>query len=201
MARGADTRLKIQTTALELFVAHGVSETSVRDLAQAAGIAEGTLYRHYVSKDELVTDLFLSNTRTFTQRLRENVPAKLPLQQRLQRVVHEVFTFHDEHPTLFRFLLLSQHQSLPHMEDGEDNPVSWLQDCFEQALARKEVPPRPAPFLTAMILGLLLQPATSVVYQRLSAPLSSYTDEIAQACWLVVSAPLSPTQTAKSVSE
>ena len=54
MRDATNTRTKIQQQALRLFVEKGVTETSVRDLAQAAGIAEGALYRHYASKADLV---------------------------------------------------------------------------------------------------------------------------------------------------
>ena len=47
----------------------GITETTVRDIAAAAGLAEGTLYRHFESKEELAWELFSTNYTAFAQEL------------------------------------------------------------------------------------------------------------------------------------
>jgi AcrR family transcriptional regulator len=186
---GRATRQRIHDAALRLFVEKGVTETSVRDLAQAASIAEGTLYRHYASKDDLVTDLFAGNYAAFAQRLVELQRPIVGFRARLEAVVAEVFRFHDDNPTLFRFLLLVQHQALPRVADGDANPVSVLQAMVEQGIRDGELTLLDAALGTAMILGLMLQPATAVVYGRLEAPLSRYASDVAGACWRALNPP------------
>ena len=63
------TKTLIKETALRLFAQKGVAETSVRDLARAAGIAEGTLYRHYAAKEDMVRDLFREHYAAFAGRI------------------------------------------------------------------------------------------------------------------------------------
>lgn len=182
MARGDETRKRIHGAALALFVERGVTETSVRDLALAAGIAEGTLYRHYASKDDLVADLFTSNYAAFAARLGTIIAATAGFAARLEAVVSEFCRFHDQDPTLFRFLLLVQHQALPRVGEGPDNPVWVLQAMVEQGMADREIPLAEAAFATAIILGILLQPATALVYGRLAGPLSRLAPSMAAAC-------------------
>lgn len=181
MRDGSATRQRIHQAALDLFVRRGVTETSVRDLAAAAGIAEGTLYRHYASKDDLVADLFVSNYTAFAGRLRA-LRAHSGFRARIEAVAAEIFRFHDAEPTLFRFLLLVQHQALPRAVMGDDNPVSVLQAMVEDAIAAGEVTLADPPLATAMVLGLLLQPATALVYGRMSGPLAPHAPAIAAAC-------------------
>ncbi len=184
MKPSSPTRQRLLDCALRLFVEKGVTETSVRDLAEAAGIAEGTLYRHYASKADLTADLFVSNYTAFAHRLTRLQSSGQSFQAKLRALTAEVYGFHDENPTLFRFLLLIQHQGLPRIEDGPDNPVSVLQSMVEDALTRHEIDPIDPALATAMILGLLLQPATALLYGRLGgSTLSGHADLVAMACW------------------
>jgi AcrR family transcriptional regulator len=49
-----DTETKILTAALELFAQRGYGGTTTRDLSQAAGVAEGTLFRHFENKKAIL---------------------------------------------------------------------------------------------------------------------------------------------------
>lgn len=49
---------QIQTTALRLFVADGFHGTPTAKIAAEAGVANGTLFYHYKTKDDLVVDLY-----------------------------------------------------------------------------------------------------------------------------------------------
>lgn len=194
MRDGRATKARIHESALRLFVEKGVTETSVRELAQAAGIAEGTLYRHYASKDDLVADLFASNYAEFAGRLAGLQRPQTGFRAKLDAVVAEIFRFHDDNPTLFRFLLLVQHQALPRVAEGEGNPVTVLHAMVEQGLQHGEITLDDAALATAIILGLTLQCATAVVYGRMVPPLSRFSHDVAGACWRA----LNPCQTRTS---
>ncbi|MEM9004730.1 MAG: TetR/AcrR family transcriptional regulator [Cyanobacteria bacterium P01_F01_bin.86] len=49
-----DTEARILKAAQRLFARRGYSGTTTRDLAQAAGVAEGTLFRHFESKKAIL---------------------------------------------------------------------------------------------------------------------------------------------------
>jgi AcrR family transcriptional regulator len=49
----ADKSARILKAALDLFVRYGIKRTSIDDIAREAGIAKGTLYLYYQSKDAL----------------------------------------------------------------------------------------------------------------------------------------------------
>lgn len=54
MRRGDDKRAKILDAALALFRKKGFAETSMRDVAKAAGVALGAAYYYFPSKDAIV---------------------------------------------------------------------------------------------------------------------------------------------------
>ncbi|HET9843326.1 MAG TPA: helix-turn-helix domain-containing protein, partial [Gammaproteobacteria bacterium] len=66
MRDGTATRQKLERCALDLFVRQGINATTIKDIANAAQIAEGTLYRHYTSKDDLAAALYLKAYKEFS---------------------------------------------------------------------------------------------------------------------------------------
>jgi AcrR family transcriptional regulator len=56
----AQTRTRILQAAQRLFASQGFDGTTTRDLAQAAGIAEGTLFRHFPNKKAILVEVATS---------------------------------------------------------------------------------------------------------------------------------------------
>ncbi len=57
--RKADTRQALIDAALEVFVRRGFARATTREIAQTAGVAEGTIYRHFADKYTLFHEVFL----------------------------------------------------------------------------------------------------------------------------------------------
>jgi len=51
--KGETTRTAIEDAAVELFMEHGYHATSMRQIAERAGLALGGIYNHFASKEEL----------------------------------------------------------------------------------------------------------------------------------------------------
>ncbi|WP_230684804.1 TetR/AcrR family transcriptional regulator [Cellulomonas sp. JZ18] len=63
----AETRDLIRTTALRLFAERGYDATTMRLVAQEAGVAVGNAYHHAASKDALVQELYLEVNRAHVE--------------------------------------------------------------------------------------------------------------------------------------
>ncbi|MBM3650754.1 MAG: helix-turn-helix transcriptional regulator, partial [Alphaproteobacteria bacterium] len=57
MGKAEETKSRLERAALTLFVARGVAETTTKEIAMAASVAEGTIYRYFPSKEQLALDL------------------------------------------------------------------------------------------------------------------------------------------------
>lgn len=59
--KGERTRAAIIDAAHNLFITQGYNATSMRQIAQATGIAPGGIYNHFSSKEEIFEAVFLKN--------------------------------------------------------------------------------------------------------------------------------------------
>jgi AcrR family transcriptional regulator len=175
---GATTKTAIQAAAMGLFVSKGFAETSIRDIARAVSFSEGALYRHYPSKDALVTDLFSSNYTAYARTLDALQAKERGFAAKLGAMIADIYRLFDEDPTLFRFLLLIQHQALPQLPDDIESPVKVLQKVVRAAIASGEIAKADGQLVSAMILGAILQPAVFNVYRHIESPLSRHADEV-----------------------
>lgn len=188
MPRGLATRNRIREAALELFVAKGVIGTSVRDIAAKAEIAEGGLYRHYASKEDLAWKLFSENYAGLAKDLQDLAKAEKDFARRLGAMVARFCRFFDEEPLMFRFLLLTQHQELPKLKSKTQSPVQALRNLISDAAKKGEIQVTDIDLATAQILGLLLQPATFMVYGLMPPGMGRIEAETVAACIKLVGA-------------
>ncbi len=65
------TRGRLVRAALELFTAQGYHVTTTPELAKKAGVAEGTIYRHFESKQHLLNELYRAGAKWATKLVKE----------------------------------------------------------------------------------------------------------------------------------
>jgi AcrR family transcriptional regulator len=186
---GTRTRERICAEALALFAAKGVDGTSVRDIAQAVGVAEGALYRHFRSKDDIAREIFLTHYAALAQDVLALGRSAEPVAERIGALVRRFTTLFDESPALFAFLLVNQHRHLGTVPAApEANPVAAIGLVLAEAMARGEIGDGDPTLLAAMALGLVVQPAVFRIYGRLQGPLGALAPMITDAALAVVRA-------------
>jgi len=182
-SRGQRTQEKIEQATLALFAEKGVDRTTIGDIARAAGIAEGTIYRHYPSKEELVWQLFSRNYLRLAERLHSLQAAREGLRGKLAAMIGLFCSLFEQDPDMFRFLLLVQHGQLERVTSEMQTPVTVLKAVVEAAMALGEIPRQDSQVATAMVLGIVLQVAVFKVYGRLDRPLGAFADQLTESCW------------------
>lgn len=104
--RPADERTEqLLDAAEQVLVSRGLAATTIADVAEAAGVAKGTVYLYFNSKDELLAGLRARYVARFTNAVdvalagRRASPAT-----RLDRFVDGLFEFSDQHRALHHVL-------------------------------------------------------------------------------------------------
>ena len=187
MGKAEETKARVERAALTLFVARGVTETTTREIAMAASIAEGTIYRHFPSKEQLALDLFLRHHRALAEALAGVAQQAQGLRAQIDAIVRCYCEWADDDWPLFAYHLLTQHMFLTMVPEDTPNPVDVLRQVIVQAMAAGEIPSRDADLAAASAIGTVMQPATYKLYGRFEGPLSAHANFFAEAAWAVLS--------------
>jgi TetR/AcrR family fatty acid metabolism transcriptional regulator len=99
---------KILTVAARFFATHRFHEARMEDIAAAAEVGKGTLYRYFKDKDELYMALLARAAEQLTCRLRGAAQQASDARGRLERFVAAVLDYFDEQPHLFDLINLAE---------------------------------------------------------------------------------------------
>jgi AcrR family transcriptional regulator len=188
MRDGSKTKELISRTALQLFVKQGIAETTIRDIAREARVAEGAMYRHFDSKDALAWELFSENFTTLASNLARLKEPHSTARGQIEAMIRQFCAFFDADPVMFSYLLLAQHDQLKKVTPDMPSPVRVVREVIETGVARGEIPGIDPDVATAIIMGQVLQVATFKIYGRIGQSLSSLAGTLCDACWRALSA-------------
>jgi TetR/AcrR family fatty acid metabolism transcriptional regulator len=85
--RGGDKRERILRAAVKVFARSGFFAARVSEVAKAAGVADGTIYLYFKSKDELLVSLFEDRVERLLAFMREELPKQGTAPEKLRRVI------------------------------------------------------------------------------------------------------------------
>jgi len=157
--RGGDKRDRILAAAERIFARHGFFAARVTEIAKEAGVADGTIYLYFKSKDDLLISWFEHRMKQVNEELRatiEGVPPEDQLRAFIKRYLELV---HDE-PAAAEVLTIELRQSTKFMKEYE-NPqfADFLRTLGALVAAEQErghiEPAIPSHVAARMIFGML----------------------------------------------
>lgn len=155
-----DKRDEIIRAAIELIAEHGFHGAPMAKVAAEAGVAAGTIYRYFESKDDLIRATHAHVEAQLLAVLRAGYPAAASARERFLHIGTALVGYFIGAPREFRFL--SQFYDSPYGVDhrrekllgaGEQNLVLGL---LREALAEGLVKQLPLPILLALTFGPLV---------------------------------------------
>ena len=142
-------RQRILQVAQNLFAQHGVHAVSMHQIAKAAGIGQGTLYRRYTHKGDLCMDLLHERHERLLADITTLCTARAdaPALERLDGVLSLSIAFLEEQGALLGPVAFTEmRETMCHDEAPDPHRLSfyiWLHNVFAQllteAVERKEL--------------------------------------------------------------
>jgi len=156
-----DTRSDIMQAALDLIVEQGFHGAPVAEIAEKAGVAAGTIYRYFVSKDFLITELHRELEEKIVAVVQESYHSERPLRERFLYLIRELLRYFITNPLHFRYM--EQYYNSPygislHRDRllGKPGNQDILMDIFEQGIDQQVLKELPKAILFSLSFGSLI---------------------------------------------
>src|SRR5216110_1881846 len=96
--RDPDKPQAIIDAAIRVFARNGYYNSRVSDIAREAGIASGTIYLYFKTKDDILVRLFRHKMAEFVSALRKQIAGEPDAPAKLRRLVRVHFETLQAHP-------------------------------------------------------------------------------------------------------
>ena len=168
--RTASTRTRLVKAATEMFATAGVSGATTREIARVAGVSEVTLFRHFQSKEQLLSAVVQQATALQTEALAHQDAWTQNLHIDLTHYAWLYNSMLEKHEALIRTFIgeAKRHPEAARRVISEaalplrEKLIAYLRSGIDRGTVREDVDPRPAVDLfTGMLLsGMLRRSAT-----------------------------------------
>ena len=179
-ARGESKRPDIERAALRLFVQRGLRGTTIRDIAAGAGVAEGTLYRHWRSKRDLARAVYRRCADTLATDLRQASAGQRTARGKLIAAIRALFRSARDDVLLYEVLVLPPSPDTQDFLNGT-SPAGVLAEIVAEGQRRGEFAPLDAHLAGECIVGVVHRIAISRRLGTLPRALTQYEQELATA--------------------
>jgi AcrR family transcriptional regulator len=131
---GSKPQERILHAALELFVKKGYFNTNVPDISKLSRCSVGSIYHHFLNKEEIAKRLYLEGIEQFRQALGEVIDPESGIEQNIREIVIQFLLFAEAHHTLSNYLWLQRHDEF--LSGNVERPTIIRFDSFGKKLAR-----------------------------------------------------------------
>lgn len=139
-------RAKLIASAIELFAAEGIHSASTNHIARAAGVAAGTLFNYFATKEELVQAAYLECKSELIAAMRDEPPDDAGFRSFLRNVWTRSLEWGLTHPTRHNFLrqfsqLPEATRSSPEIKALLEMEMQFFFEAMDRAQAQNEMIP------------------------------------------------------------
>lgn len=186
MAPPTDRAAAVRTALRELVAREGFHGASMSAVAREAGVATGTAYTYYSSKDELVLAAYRETKAALGRAATAGLEPELGAEQRFRAVWLGCYGYLRAHPHQARFLLQVEHS--PYRGRAHAPAQDAAQDPLLAQVARPDIGARLLPLPLDVLYELSLAPAVRLAAGGTDLGRADL-ELVADACWRAVSRP------------
>jgi len=115
-------RRRILDAAVEVFSRYGFYNSKVAQVAKAAGVADGTIYLYFKSKEDILIQVFVDTMELANSKQRMAMEGLTSAPEKLRTFVRVHFELVGQNPSLAEVLTVELRQSSKFMRDSDVRP-------------------------------------------------------------------------------
>jgi AcrR family transcriptional regulator len=181
-------RPTIVRAATALFAEKGIDATSMRDIADAAGVREAAIYRHFTGKDELARDIFLSWYGWYCTELERIVNGSASTVEQLREIVRHEFAAVTDHSHAFVYFCENEARFVHDLPAGVISARRIFTAFITAGQARGELRMASPELLADMVSGALCAVALTWLRAGRRKKLEAQRAEVVEGCWRMIAA-------------
>jgi TetR/AcrR family fatty acid metabolism transcriptional regulator len=182
--RDSDKHQQIIEAAVRVFARNGYYNSRVSDIAREAGVASGTIYLYFKTKDEILVTLFREKMAAWVTHVRDAIADEPDPVAKIRRLVALHFSVLEKDPALAEVVQVELRQGHKFFRGASAHEISAyfeligtvLEEGQAARVFRDDVPVKVA---TKVLFGAMDQIATSWVLGKRKYRLTEAADAVA----------------------
>lgn len=182
--RDPDKPQQIIDAAVRVFARNGFYNSRVSDIAREAGIASGTIYLYFKTKDEILVTLFREKMAAFVAALRTEIGREKNPEAKIRRLVRLHFEVLEASPDMAEVVQVELRQGQKFFRGASAHEISAyfeligsiLHEGVADGVFRRDLPVKVA---TKMLFGAMDQMTTSWVLGKRGYRLADAAEPVA----------------------
>jgi len=171
---------RINAAAAKVIGSKGFAEATTLEIAAAAGVSEGLIFRYYKTKLDLGQALFKKHYQEVLDRLVQTALKHEDPIQRVRGVAKDFYLWFDENRDVAQFLIRT-HQEFLDKTDHQQGFMFLAGVALKQILGEALFLLFPSDIMAAMLVGAFLQVCVECMHGQVQGPLAPQMEGIIDA--------------------
>ena len=174
------SRDSITAAAIRLVVEGGARNATIKAISAQMDVNEAALYRHFKSKDEILSSAYVAIVDDMAQQKRHLAKSTLPFADLVREWITLTYDFYDGNPDAFAYVLLLPPNSIANADISRVQGKLFM-SLLRRALRNGEIAPMSPKLAYSHFSGIMLNIPRLIYDGTLRGPALAYVDDAVSA--------------------
>lgn len=182
------TKQVLVESTIDLIARGGVEAATVRAIAQASEVTEGTIYRHFPSKQELYRYAYRRIVNDMVVEKEKLLKSERSTPEKIREWIRLTFEYYDKYPEAFAYVFLVPVPKAISNDKSTRRQGDMFLKFIKEAQTANEIRNMLPELALSHFTGLMLNIPRLINADRLPGPALKYLDEVDNAVWRILRA-------------